>query len=732
MDNDNSSKPTDTSNTFVKAIKEKIGRRAFLGALGGGAVVAGGGLLLDSASGGSATPVMGMDSFGNVVPASPYSLSVGVYPPPLPGQQSPNGHIANPNILVILVDQLRNPTWLPAGGQAAIDTLLPNIAAIRNHSYVFTNYFTAATACTPARATLLTGLYTQETCIFTTSDSPTNPPLNPAFPTYGTAAQTAGYSTFWFGKWHLSNYDVDGGPPSNDPYDQNLSGYGFDSPSVPSISVQSPNGIGNEGTDGPSSVTAANMNDYAILTNFTNWLTGPPTPTQPWCTTVSFVNPHDISFFPYSYFQSILTQNAGCPTSPASVVGLCAPTQTPRASYAAPPILGQSGPPVIPPLPSLYSTLPPNQSINGQANVQWNGYEDVATLPYGYQGKPDLQRAQQSSLAASNGHVVHKSVDPTDWPTGWETFLNYYFWMQACVDQMIGQVLTALQGSTFWTNTVIIFAADHGGFAGSHAMRAKGGALYDEAINVPLYVSYPGQRTIWPTGNVSQSLSYMCSSVDFLPMIYTIATNSFSWRQSSTDPYYYLAGREAIMDAIWYGGTGHKRKVTITVNGTPTVYNYLLHTTDEFSANEVATTPELLYSTSTSLSHAVGIRTVLNSDGVTPGAKLGVYSEWGSCSTLPDSTAPQYEFYDYAGNWGTANPAETGNDGLTSSGALTTGAQAYSAALNSLLSNELYGNALFAAYSNLACAHDQALQIYLGTGCTVTFPMGCTPLPYPT
>jgi hypothetical protein len=303
--------------------------------------------------------------------------------------------------------------------------------------------------------------------------------------------------------------------------------------------------------------------------------------------------------------------------------------------------------------------------------------------------------------------------------------------MQACVDQMILQVISALQASSFWTNTVIIFTADHGDYAGSHAMRAKGGALYDEAINVPLYVSYPGQRgsvSNYNGGNPNfTNMSYLCSSVDFLPMIYTIATNAFSWRLVSNNKYYYLAGREAIMDAIWYQGTGHKRTVQINVNGTNILYNYILTTTDEAIASEVTTSPSFAYDAATTPTHAIGFRTVLNSDGATPGGKLGIYTKWASCSTKPDTGTPQYEFYDYAGEWGTANPSEMGNDGLTSSGGLSTGATAYLNAMNSILPNELY-----ASFSTYTCASAQALQIYLGNSCTVTFPNGCSPLPYPT
>jgi hypothetical protein len=695
-----------------------LNRRTFLGALAGGAVAAGAGILAgDAALAQSA--VMGINSFGATVPASPYSLSVGVYPPPLPNAPpGPFAHMANPNILVILVDQLRNPTWFPSGSYTDFDTTLPNLARLRQHSFVFNNYYTAASPCTPARATLLTGLYSQETCIFTNQDSATAPPLNPNFDTYGDAAQNAGfgYQSYWFGKWHVSNEDIDG-----DAYDSDLSQYGFNStygPAVPNASVPSPNGSGNEGTEGPSSPTAANMSDGGVFSDFDTWINHGVATTQKWCATVSFINPHDITHFPFAFFQSQLS-GGGCP---GSLPGLCGPA-APFSCFPAPPTAGS--PPAIPALPSPYSGLPPNQTINGQSNVPWNGNEDVSTLPYGVGGKPDVQTLQQSYYKTQKGYVVPKATDPANWAIGWTEFLNYYIWMEACVDYWIGQVMTDLQTAqtgAFWANTVVIFTSDHGDFAGSHAMRAKAGALYDEAINVPLYVSYPGQRGTpanYNGGNPNYTnLSYMCSSVDFLPMIYTIAKNSFSWRLNSGDPYYYLAGREAIMDAIWFNGTGHSRTVTINVNGSNIQYNYILHTTDE------------TYGSTTSPTHGIGMRTVKSSDS-SPGAKYGIYTTWATCATSGNA-AVQYEFYDYAGNWVTPNPAETGNDALVSINPVTlsAGAQAYNYAFQSIVQSELYGQTMFGTYpSTLGCYHDQALYTLLGSSC-VTLPPGC-PAPPP-
>src|ERR1700735_3642520 len=73
---------------------------------------------------------------------------------------SPPGYKA-PNILVVMVDQLRTPQWFSATPQALAS--MPNLARLRKGAVSFENHYTAANDCTPARATLLTGLHTHQT-----------------------------------------------------------------------------------------------------------------------------------------------------------------------------------------------------------------------------------------------------------------------------------------------------------------------------------------------------------------------------------------------------------------------------------------------------------------------------------------------------------------------------------------------------------------------------------------
>ena len=200
---------------------DDVSRRIFLERLAAGA-------LLGAA--GASTP-----------PAQAQSTSGGWTPPPV---------LKNPNILVIMVDQMRPPMWMNASQQAALSqTVLPNIMGrIQNNSYCFNEFFVSATACTASRSTLLTGLYAPQTAMYLNLEPGTTlPALNPAFPTWGQAlaALNPAYqgNVWWFGRWHLSE-GLNASP---------LLPYGFRTrtyPGGPAPYNYPPHGFTNEGTDG--------------------------------------------------------------------------------------------------------------------------------------------------------------------------------------------------------------------------------------------------------------------------------------------------------------------------------------------------------------------------------------------------------------------------------------------------------------------------------------------------
>jgi arylsulfatase A-like enzyme len=690
------------------------------------------------------------------------------------------------NILLILVDQMRAPTfWLPSGGQAAIDAWIPNIAGLRNQSWIFPNYSVAATICGPSRACLLTGLYSQQTCFFRSQTTGTNPAptlLNynknwtptsgtPGFPTIGNVLSqslpignglgtqaSAAYNCAWIGKWHVSCASgvQDNLIGENGPYD-----YGFTNPycipntvEYPTIyprganGYPSPDGQPNEGNGGdfldsyaqtPPALDVPNwtatmsgaltpdqvqLNDAAIADGFQAWLTNaaaqyPTLPAKPWFCAVSFVNPHDISDFPYPFGFT----TPGTPVYNST--DFSAPTQPAANGYQPPPqaggtnILGtdcegtQSNNctldgDVIGQI-LAYSPTSPYTALPSNWNWEDPNAQQYAPTGTAGGGKPGLQAYFENQRNAECGSVTNQTNAPG---AGWLIFLNYYFWMQSCVDYQVGRVLGTntvgtnnglKQNTTFWGNTVIIFTSDHGDYGGSHNLHSKGGALYDEVMQVPLYVSFPAQRAT-PGVNTSHSLPYVCSAVDILPFLYSLALGNDSWRTNSTDMIYYLSNREAIQDAIYEYESNNgnwpvqERRISAIRLSQPAVggpdwMNYqpfVLHTADDYSSATAwgGSHP----------SHAIAFRTAdptssyTNANGQTVygGGKLGIYSYWYTCNN-PDYNAPiiglttepmEYEFYNYsqsAPGGLPVNPAELGNQAFKTdaSGNMTTEALAY-------------------------------------------------------
>ena len=183
----------------------------------------------------------------------------------------PAPSLPSPNILVVMVDQLRAPQWFQTGALAG---LMPNLAQLRSGGVSFASHYTAANDCSPARGTLLTGLYSHQTGCLVTGGST----LAPLFPTWGTMLREHGYTTAWFGKWHLTSHDNRWTASHNA---HALEPYGFSGGTYPS-----PDGAPGQGW----------RVDPLIAAQFDAWYAKAPA-NRPWCTSVSFVNPHDIAWW---------------------------------------------------------------------------------------------------------------------------------------------------------------------------------------------------------------------------------------------------------------------------------------------------------------------------------------------------------------------------------------------------------------------------------------------------
>lgn len=139
-----------------------------------------------------------------------------------------------PNILFIFIDDMG---WKDTSFMGSDFFETPNLDRLAGQAMVFTNGYSCASNCAPARACLLSGQYTPRHHVYNVGTGPRGQAahrrlmhipgvnvLDPGLVTWAQLAQKAGYRTGTIGKWHLSKdplpygFDVNvGGTHSGSP-----------------------------------------------------------------------------------------------------------------------------------------------------------------------------------------------------------------------------------------------------------------------------------------------------------------------------------------------------------------------------------------------------------------------------------------------------------------------------------------------------------------------------------
>lgn len=142
---------------------------------------------------------------------------------------------ARPNLLFIFLDDFG---WRDTGFMGSDFYETPHLDALASQGMVFTDAYSCAANCAPARASLLSGQYTPRHEIYNVGTGPRGKAahrrlkhipgtdtLRPEIVTWAHCLQQAGYRTATMGKWHLSDdplhygFDINiggshsGGPP---------------------------------------------------------------------------------------------------------------------------------------------------------------------------------------------------------------------------------------------------------------------------------------------------------------------------------------------------------------------------------------------------------------------------------------------------------------------------------------------------------------------------------------
>lgn len=508
-----------------------------------------------------------------------------------------------PNILFMMVDEMRYPVHFPAGIETAdqyIERFMPNL-----HRHIWTqgvrlvNHRIAASACTPSRGVMLTGLYTHQTYVLTTisgtaPDGAQPPSMPTEFPTYGRLLQEAGYETPYFGKFHCSaNVPYENDECQNPPVNY-LAEYGFQTYNCPDPGGTQGQGVSADGKE---------LGDRQIADLAVSYLQSRTPQSPPFCATVSFVNPHD-----YEYFWG--------GTEPVRYMGMfSAANQTPLVSYDTS-IVSESQPPPqgFPSVPSNWEHIDTIRAEKPSTQLLYNeGNQAIFSAVSFDSGVTDFQLEDSPILQGR----VKKAVAPFDY---WARGQDSYAQILGLVDQQIGRVLDSLPEDVR-SQTVIVFTSDHGDYVGSHGFStSKVGSVYEEAMRVPLVVcDYTGKFTTERDVDRDQ----LTSNIDLMTMLVTMGYNGDrSWIRGELEALY---------------GPRHDLLGVISSDQAPG-RRHACFTTDEYIS------PVLNFN-----------RAPTHILGVTDGAsKLGLYNYWLPRTTQRINEGEELEYYDYASPEGRA------------------------------------------------------------------------------
>lgn len=425
-----------------------------------------------------------------------------------------------PNILLVLVDEYRrSPNYPSDAGQVPalreilnfeplsdnnpLVGLFPGLTRLRQNGVALKTHYVASAACVPSRATLLTGQYpqvhgvSQTTGFFKSGDDPGFVFLDPnGVPTVGDWFLAAGYETYYFGKWHVSETCDD------------LSPWGF-----PFARWDGPEPHGSD----PANLGVCRDPEFANDTiAFLNSKAQSEDDT-PWFAVSSYLAPHDISGWPLQWF---LPGGVGVQNFPGNLVAN--PPEIPGQGVMSNTVAtifpnGTCPPPTAPP-----RDLNPGGYPQGTFRTPPTFGEDLST-------KPDCQfdmaykigLCQRSILPgplrplAPNPFLL--SPNPEEYTTAygeWGCYLHHLF------DFELNRVLQTLDATGLAENTIVIFTSDHGDYAGAHGGQIqKWHTAYEESVHVPMVVSSP----LVNASGQFQEVTVPTSHIDLVPTLLSLA-----------------------------------------------------------------------------------------------------------------------------------------------------------------------------------------------------------------
>jgi len=328
-----------------------------------------------------------------------------------------------PNFLILLADQMQGAVLNP---DHACST--PNLDRIARRGLRFTRAYTPNPVCSPARASLMTGLlpHNHGVCWVTHTVDRDQGLLRKDFPHWAQHLQNDGYQTAYFGKWHVERENR----PQEFGWEIFNPGKGKaqktkqpgEKPATPgedkfvhSHYYQGPEGYPDRLQFGVLPDTDEDRDMKRVAEPAMDYLRDTAGRPEPWCCCISFYEPHDPYLCKETTFEAYRKKN-------------------------------------IP--------LPENR-------------DDPM------RDKPNLYRRSAE---------VFSNIDKA---TRIDAAACYYASITEA-DEYWGRILDVLEESGDLDNTVIIFTSDHGDLLGAHGMYCKNISAFEEIYHIPLLMAGPG------------------------------------------------------------------------------------------------------------------------------------------------------------------------------------------------------------------------------------------------
>lgn len=373
------------------------------------------------------------------------------------GSAAPNNYRSNlpkkkPNVIILFADQHNKKVM---GFEGHPDVLTPNLDKLAKQSVVFDRAYCSAGICAPSRSSLMSGIYPRTLGLLSNSEKTTVMDEVVSLPS---VFRQNNYRTFAFGKRHTHG-GVDAG------WDVQQSHLCEETPGNSYTEWVEKNGYAKEfamdwaAEFGKGSSCSSKANEKyptadlgTRISDLPESMTMEAFTTQLTVQMIKEQSKSDQPFFCWTTFYR--------PHQP----------YTPLKKYM-----------------EMYDV-----SAWGEGRKNGSSIRKPASL---YEPKQNIPPMMQS---IRNGDNKVWNVDKAFADEQiWRNYLGAYYALVTEIDHCVGKILEALDEAGIADETIVIYTSDHGDFVGNHGMVEKAAAgqnVYEDILNIPLIVRYPGNK----------------------------------------------------------------------------------------------------------------------------------------------------------------------------------------------------------------------------------------------